>query len=71
VTKDAGADIITLSKTGQQSVLAMLPIWQADGRAPRGQSRGKKQSDYTGYYLKCEGALKRKIIKQRTIEACP
>lgn len=66
--KDARRRLITLTKTGQQSVVAMLPIWQAVQQAAEEVSR-EEQSDLYAAIIKCESALKRKSLKQRTIEA--
>jgi DNA-binding MarR family transcriptional regulator len=66
--KDARRRLITLSKTGQESVKTMLPIWQAVQDAAQEISR-EYESDLYLAIQKCENALKRKTLKQRTIEA--
>jgi DNA-binding MarR family transcriptional regulator len=66
--KDARRRLITLSKTGQESVKTMLPIWQAVQDAAQEISR-EYESDLYLAIQKCENALKRKTLKKRTIEA--
>lgn len=67
-SKDARRRLITLSPMGQQSVMAMLPVWQAVQQAAEEISREQNNDLYLAI-LKCESALKRKSLKQRTIEA--
>lgn len=66
--KDARRRLITLSESGQKSVQSMLPIWQAVQQAAQEVSR-EANSDLYLAILKCESALHRKSLKQRTIEA--
>lgn len=66
--KDARRRLITLSTRGKKSIEKMQPIWQAVQKAAEDISR-ENTNDLYQAIQKCELALNRKSLKQRTIEA--
>lgn len=66
--KDARRRIISLSELGMTTVQTMLPIWQAVQTAAKEISQ-EEGSDLYLALQKCENAMKKKTLKQRTIEA--
>jgi DNA-binding MarR family transcriptional regulator len=67
-SEDSRRKVLTLSALGQAQVDKMLPMWQAVQRAAE-QICTEFENDFYQSLLKCERALKKKSLQQRTLEA--